>query len=64
MAHKDEVFTIEDLAVYLKLSKSTVYKLLAEGKIPGQKVGRHWRFSKVAIDEWLREPLKSRSTEV
>lgn len=60
MAHKDEVFTIEDLAIYLKLSKSTVYKLLAEGKIPGQKVGRHWRFSKFAIDEWLREPLKSR----
>ena len=53
MATTDEVLTLDDLAVYLKLSKSTLYKLLTEGKIPGQKVGRHWRFSKVVIDGWL-----------
>jgi excisionase family DNA binding protein len=49
----DMVMTIEDLAKYLKLSTSTLYKLCAEGKIPGQKVGRHWRFHKVVIDRWL-----------
>lgn len=53
MANKDEVFTIEELATYLKLSKSTVYKLAGEDKIPGQKVGRHWRFHKETIDKWL-----------
>lgn len=53
MANKDEVFTIEELATYLKLSKSTVYKLVGEDKIPGQKVGRHWRFHKETIDKWL-----------
>ena len=47
------VLTIDDLAVYLKLSKSTLYKLAQEGKVPGQKVGRHWRFSRNAIDVWL-----------
>jgi hypothetical protein len=26
-----------------------------ERKIPGQKVGRHWRFRKEAIDHWLDE---------
>lgn len=50
---QDTVMTIEDLAVYLKLSKSTLYKLCAEGKVPGQKVGRHWRFHKPVIDQWL-----------
>lgn len=50
---QDTVMTIEDLAVYLKLSKSTLYKLCAEGKVPGQKVGRHWRFHKAVIDRWL-----------
>jgi len=50
----DTVMTIEDLAVYLKLSKSTLYKLCQEGKVPGQKVGRHWRFHKDSIDAWLR----------
>ena len=50
----DMVMTIDDLAVYLKLSTSTLYKLCAEGKVPGQKVGRHWRFHKEVIDNWLK----------
>ena len=49
----DSVMTIEDLALYLKLSKSTLYKLAVQGKLPGQKVGRHWRFRKESIDTWL-----------
>jgi len=35
----EQVLTIDELATYLKASKSTLYKLLSEGKIPGQKVG-------------------------
>lgn len=44
------VFTIDELAAYLKLAKSTTYKLAQEGKVPGQKVGRHWRFHRAVID--------------
>lgn len=51
----DEIFTIDELATYLKLSKSTIYKLAQEGKIPGQKVGRHWRFRRAVIDQWLSD---------
>jgi excisionase family DNA binding protein len=50
---QETVMTIEDLAHYLKLSTSTLYKLCAAGKVPGQKVGRHWRFHKDVIDGWL-----------
>ncbi len=50
-----EVLTIEELAGYLKVPKSTLYKLVREGAVPCQKVGKHWRFHKEAIDEWLRE---------
>lgn len=46
---------IADLAKYLKLSTSTLYKLCAEGKVPGQKIGRHWRFHKDVIEKWLTE---------
>jgi len=49
-----DVMTVEQLAAYLQIAKSTLYKLAQEGKVPGQKVGKHWRFSKAAIDEWLR----------
>ena len=50
-----DVLTIEELAIYLKISKSTLYKLVREGRIPSQKVGRHWRFLKKSIDSWLEE---------
>lgn len=57
----ESILTIEELADYLKISKSTLYKLAQSGKVPGQKVGRHWRFRKEAIDRWLEEggPTKS-----
>jgi excisionase family DNA binding protein len=48
-----EVLTIGELSAYLKIPKSTLYKLAREGKLPSNKVGRHWRFQKRSIDRWL-----------
>ena len=57
-----DVMTIEDLSDYLKISKSTLYKLVREGKVPSQKIGRHWRFHKDAIERWLKnDDSRSRS---
>jgi excisionase family DNA binding protein len=53
--NRDSVMTITELSTYLKVSKSTLYKLAQEGQVPGQKVGRHWRFHKATIDKWLAE---------
>jgi excisionase family DNA binding protein len=55
------VLTIDELAQYLKISKSTLYKLAQEGAIPCNKIGKHWRFHKDAIDEWLRRRNPSAS---
>ena len=49
-----EIMTIGELAGYLKISKSTLYKLAQDGRLPGQKVGKRWRFHKDAIDSWLK----------
>lgn len=49
----DTVLTIDQLAEYLKLSKSSLYHLARRGEVPGQKIGRHWRFHKTAIVKWL-----------
>ncbi len=51
----DEIMSIEQLADYLKVSRSTLYKLAQDGRLPGQKVGKRWRFHKKAIDAWLTE---------
>jgi excisionase family DNA binding protein len=53
--HLDKVLTIEELAAYLKISKSTLYKLAQNGEVPGQKVGKHWRFRRDIIDRWMTE---------
>lgn len=49
----DEVLTIKELSTYLKIPRSTPYKLVREGKISSRKVGCHWRFRKEAFDRWL-----------
>ena len=51
--HRPHVLDIGELSSYLRISKSTLYKLAQKGKVPGQKVGKHWRFHRDAIDRWL-----------
>ena len=50
---ESEVMTIRELADYLKLAEKTAYRLVADGKIPGFKVGASWRFRKSEIDRWI-----------
>lgn len=58
-----EILTIRDVAAYLKLPVSTVYRLAERRDLPGHKVGRQWRFHKSVLDEWFREHAAStRST--
>jgi len=39
----------------LKLAEKTAYRLAADGKLPGFKVGGSWRFQKVDIQKWIAE---------
>lgn len=51
----DEILTLKEVAEYLKLAEKTAYRLAAEGKLPGFKVGGSWRFQKVDIQKWIAE---------
>jgi excisionase family DNA binding protein len=58
-----EILTIREVARYLKLPVSTVYRLAERRKLPGHKVGRQWRFHKFVLDDWFRQhAATSRST--
>ena len=46
----EKLMPIDDLAKHLKLSTSMLNKLCADGKVSGQKVGRHWWFRRTGID--------------
>ena len=58
-AHLQVIFTLDELAAYLKVGKRTLYRLAAHGEIPAFKVGGTWRFPQSEIDQWKREQQKS-----
>jgi excisionase family DNA binding protein len=49
----NEILTVGEAAELLRIPRSTVYKLAQLGKIPAQKVGRHWRFHRATLIDWI-----------
>lgn len=49
----DEVLTAVDVASLLRVSPKTVKRMASDGRIPAQRVGRAWRFSRTAVLDWL-----------
>ncbi len=50
---ESEFLTAEEVAEYLRLPLSTIYKLVQEKRLPGFKVGKHWRFRRKTFREWI-----------
>ncbi|WP_221565750.1 helix-turn-helix domain-containing protein [Alkalihalobacillus sp. TS-13] len=53
-----EIMTVSQVAEYLQISEMTTYKLVQEKKIPGFKIGRHWRVKKEDLTIYI-EKLKN-----
>ncbi len=45
----------DEAAVALGLGRSTIYELLASGKLPAIRFGRAIRVPKAALEAWIRE---------
>ena len=54
----DEILTLKEVAEYQKLAEKTAYRLAAEGKLPGFKVGGSWRFQREDVQKWIEEKKK------
>ena len=52
---ESDILTVEELHGYLKVPKPTLYALAQSGRIPAAKIGRHWRFRRSVIDEWMAD---------
>lgn len=52
----DDLLTVAEVCIYLRKSRSTVYRLTRAGTLPARKVGGTWRYSRRSLDEWLRFP--------
>ncbi len=50
-----QIMTAPEVAKYLKVHPSTLYKLLRKGQIPFFKIGSDYRFDRDAIEKWMRD---------
>ncbi len=46
--------TIEELAEYLKMGRTKLYRMAQDGELPASKVGNQWRFDREEIDQWMK----------
>jgi len=52
MKDDDKVMTVMEVAEYLHVHPSTIYRLLRKQEIPAFRVGSDWRFNRESIDSW------------
>ena len=51
--NENQVLTLQECADELKISPTKTYELLNDGYLKGFKVGRIWRISRKAINEYI-----------
>ena len=59
-----DIWTVKQVAFYLRINPKTVYELVNSGELPGFKVGGSWRFKRADIEQWVDEKKKLRSRDV
>lgn len=62
MAEDHEVLTTEEAAALLRVSTKTVLQLVRSGSMPGEKVGRAWRFLKSDVLTYVRGTGEAKGT--
>ena len=49
------VFSLKEVASYLGVHPSSVYRMLKRGELTGYKIGSDWKFNLEAIEKWRLE---------
>src|ERR1700674_1930580 len=55
----EAVLTSREAAQLLKISPATLQRLARAGKVPAIKIGKLWRYSNSALDEWVQSEVSS-----
>jgi excisionase family DNA binding protein len=53
------IWTVHDVAEYLRMSEAKVYRLVKDQQIPVVRIGKTWRFRKDLLDQWLSQCVQS-----
>jgi excisionase family DNA binding protein len=51
-----DVLTPAEAAGFLRVPEAAVVQEAEAGRLPGRKIGADWRFSRLALAEWLKAP--------
>lgn len=54
-----DIMIVNEVAEYLRVPVPTIYKLLQEGRLPGFKVGKHWRIRRADIEKYVTKSQNS-----
>jgi excisionase family DNA binding protein len=57
------IMTLEEVAGYLRVHPSTVYRMVKNHSIPAFKIGSDWRFNRESIDVWRVRAEKGPTVE-
>ena len=57
----EKILTIHDVATFLRIPKSSVYKLVREGGLPAFKVGKYLRFVAGEVQDWTEQGAVKRA---
>ncbi|HZP45130.1 MAG TPA: helix-turn-helix domain-containing protein [Candidatus Binataceae bacterium] len=47
-----QIMTLDEVADYLRVHPSTVYRMAKNQTLPAFKIGSDWRFNRESIDTW------------
>lgn len=53
MANEIKVYTLEEIAELLHITRRTLYSCVKEGKLKAVKVGKYWRVTEKNLEEFL-----------
>ena len=51
------IMNLKEVADYLGVHTSTIYRYAQDGYIPAFKIGSDWRFTKAHIDKWIEQQV-------
>lgn len=51
----DELLTTKQVLAHLQVDRTTIYRMLKDGRLKGVKIGQHWRFSRSSVEAMLSE---------
>lgn len=54
-AVRDEIMTVQEVADYLRISRTTVWRWCNEGRLPAFRIGREWRIKREALEETIAQ---------